>query len=171
MAVCSYISVPTAIPFTMQNFAVFFSFAFLGGRKGTVAVCVYLLLGIIGLPVFANGTSGIGIIMGINGGYMIGWIFSGLVVWLLESVSKNKKSIKAVSAICALAVCYICATLWYMAVYLKSAGISGLWSALSVCVFPFLVFDLIKIALALWLSRRVCLSRHISNQTRPNRVK
>ena len=41
MAVCSYISIPTAIPFTMQTFAVFFALNFLGGKKGTLSVCIY----------------------------------------------------------------------------------------------------------------------------------
>uniref|UniRef100_UPI004057CACA biotin transporter BioY n=1 Tax=Agathobacter sp. TaxID=2021311 RepID=UPI004057CACA len=83
IAVCSWISIPTAIPFTMQTFAVFLTLNFLGGKKGTVSVCIYLLLGLIGLPVYANFTSGIGMLMGTTGGYMIGWIFSGLVMWFL----------------------------------------------------------------------------------------
>ena len=72
MAVCSWISIPTAIPITMQTFGVFLTLNFLGGKKGTVSVCIYLLLGLIGLPVYANFTSGIGILLGMTGGYMIG---------------------------------------------------------------------------------------------------
>ena len=58
IAVCSWISIPTAIPFTMQTFAVYLTLNFLGGKKGTISVCIYLLLGLVGLPVYANFTSG-----------------------------------------------------------------------------------------------------------------
>ena len=97
IAVCSWISIPTAIPFTMQTFAVYLTLNFLGGKKGTVSVCIYLLLGLIGLPVYANFTSGIGRLMGTTGGYMIGWIFSGLVMWLLEKLLGRKLWAQAVS--------------------------------------------------------------------------
>ena len=56
-----------------------------------------MLLGIIGLPVYANGTSGIGMIMGITGGYMIGWIFSGLAICLVEKLFGRKPWAQAVS--------------------------------------------------------------------------
>ena len=81
MAICAWISIPTVIPFTLQTFAVFLAVGVLGGKRGTAAICVYLLLGIIGIPVFSGGRAGIGVILGTAGGYMIGWIFSGLVMW------------------------------------------------------------------------------------------
>ena len=54
IAICSWISVPTAIPFTLQTLGVFLAVGLLGGRRGTLAVLVYLLLGLVGLPVFAG---------------------------------------------------------------------------------------------------------------------
>lgn len=155
IAVCSWISIPTLIPFTMQNFAVYFTLNFLGGKKGTVSVCIYLLLGIIGLPVYANGTAGIGIIMGMNGGYMIGWIFSGFVIWILEKTIGRKMWAQAVSALVGLLVCYAMGTAWFMVVYAGTAGEIGLWAALGWCVIPFIIPDLAKLGLALWLSQRL----------------
>ena len=155
MVVCSYISIPTAIPFTMQTFAVYFAFNFLGAKKGTLSVCVYLLLGALGLPVFANGTSGIGMIMGITGGYMIGWIFSGLAMWIVEKLLCKKLWAQAVSMFIGLIVCYIIGTLWYMVVYAHYSGAIGLWTALTWCVFPFVIPDILKLGLALWLSQRL----------------
>lgn len=155
MAVCSYISIPTAIPFTMQTFAVFFALNFLGGKKGTLSVCIYLLLGIIGLPVYANGTSGIGMIMGITGGYMIGWIFSGLAICLVEKLFGRKPWAQAVSMLIGLLICYIIGTAWYMVVYARTQGSIGLWTALVWCVFPFVIPDVAKLGLALWLSQRL----------------
>lgn len=155
MAVCSWISIPTAIPFTMQTFAVFFALNFLGGKRGITAVCVYLLLGMIGLPVYANGTAGIGILMGITGGYMVGWIFSGLLMWLLEKLIGRKLWAQAVSMLAGLGVCYGTGTVWFLVVYAKTTGAIGLWAALGWCVIPFIIPDLAKLGLALWLSRRL----------------
>ena len=67
MAICSWISIPAAVPFTMQTFAVFLSVGLLGGRNGTLSVLVYLLIGAAGLPVFSGFTGGIGHLLGQNG--------------------------------------------------------------------------------------------------------
>ena len=53
IAVCAWISIPATVPFTLQTFAIFAALGLLGGKRGTVAVAVYLLLGAIGVPVFA----------------------------------------------------------------------------------------------------------------------
>lgn len=155
MAVCSWISIPTAIPVTMQTFAIFLTLNFLGGKKGTVSVCIYLLLGLIGLPVYANFNSGVGTLMGITGGYMIGWIFSGLVMWLIEKLLGRKLWAQAVSMLAGLIVCYIAGTAWFMVVYAQNNGPVGLWTALLWCVVPFLIPDMVKLGLALWLSHRL----------------
>ena len=55
MAVCSWISIPTAVPFTLQTFAVFCAVSMLGGKRGFFAVLVYILLGAVGIPVFSGG--------------------------------------------------------------------------------------------------------------------
>lgn len=155
MAVCAWISIPTLIPFTMQTFAVFFTLSFLGGKKGTLSVCIYLLLGSIGLPVYANGTAGIGVIMGTTGGYMIGWIFSGFAMWLLEKLIGKRIWAQAVSMLAGLVICYAMGTAWFMVVYARTIGEVGLWAALGWCVIPFIIPDLAKLGLALWLSQRL----------------
>ena len=68
MAVCSWISIPTAVPFTLQTFGVFMAVGVLGGKKGTASVGLYLLLGVLGVPVFAGMTGGIGVLLGTTGG-------------------------------------------------------------------------------------------------------
>ena len=54
IAVCALITVPFAVPFTMQTFGVFFALLMLGGKRGFYAVLVYTLLGLVGLPVFSS---------------------------------------------------------------------------------------------------------------------
>ena len=83
IAICSWISIPTTVPFTMQTFAVFFVLSALGGKRGTLSILVYVLLGAIGLPVFAQFTSGVGILLGSTGGYIVGFLLMGLTYWLM----------------------------------------------------------------------------------------
>ena len=153
IAICSWISIPTAIPFTLQTFAVFLAVALLGGRRGTLAVVVYVLLGAVGVPVFGGFTGGIDIILRNTGGYIIGFIFSALAMWLLESILGRKTWAQAVSMTVGLLVCYAFGTAWFMFVYMRDMGAVGLSTVLGWCVLPFLVPDAVKIALALLLSR------------------
>lgn len=76
MAICSWISIPATVPFTLQTFAVFMAVGLLGGKRGTIAVLTYVLLGAIGVPVFAGFSGGIGALLGNSGGYIVGFIFS-----------------------------------------------------------------------------------------------
>ena len=79
IAICSWITVPATIPFTMQTFAVFCVLGLLGGRRGSMAILVYILLGVVGLPVFSGFQGGIGALLGTTGGYIVGFIFIGLI--------------------------------------------------------------------------------------------
>lgn len=155
IAICSWIAIPTVIPFTMQTFAVYLTLNFLGGKRGSVAVCIYLLLGLIGLPVFANFTSGIGVIIGATGGYMIGWIVSGPAMFFLEKILGRKLWAQAVSMLTGLIICYVIGTAWFMIVYTRNTGPIGLWTALLWCVIPFIIPDIVKLGFALWLSQRL----------------
>lgn len=159
IAVCSWISIPTAIPFTLQTFAVFLAADVLGGRRGTLAVTLYVLLGAIGVPVFAQFTGGLGIILGNTGGYIIGFIFSALVMWLMEFIYIRKLHMKrtiftqTVSMALGLLTCYAAGTAWFMFVYMKDTGPIGLTTVLGWCVIPFIIPDAVKIALALMLGK------------------
>ena len=148
MAVCSWISIPTAVPFTLQTFAVFVSVLVLGGKLGTLAVMVYILLGAAGVPVFANFTGGMGIILGSTGGYIVGFILTALIMWGMEGLGRRNAAWRILSMILGLLACYVLGTIWFMAVYSKANGAIGVMTALGWCVFPFIIPDLIKIAIA-----------------------
>jgi biotin transport system substrate-specific component len=155
MAVCSWISIPAAVPFTLQTFAVFLTAGLLGGKRGTLTVLVYILLGAIGLPVFSGFTGGLGHLLGPTGGYIIGFIFSALVMWLAEKMSGKSMTVLAVSMAAGLIVCYAFGTAWFIGVYTRTTGEVGLMTALGWCVFPYIIPDAIKITVALILSRRL----------------
>ena len=106
MAVCSWINIPSAIPFTLQTFAIFCTLGLIGGKRGTAAILVYLLLGALGLPVFAGFSGGVGILFGITGGYLLGFILMGLVYWLGERVGKGSRAIQISSMLLGLFLCY-----------------------------------------------------------------
>ena len=75
ITVCSWISIPLTVPVTLQTFGVFTAVGLLGGKRGTLAVLVYILMGAIGIPVFSGFTGGIGILAGTTGGYIAGFLF------------------------------------------------------------------------------------------------
>lgn len=155
IAICSWISIPTTVPFTMQTFAVFFVLSALGGKRGTMAILVYVLLGAVGIPVFAQFTSGIGILLGSTGGYIVGFIFMGLIYRLIVHLLGKKLWVEILAMVSGLAVCYAFGTAWFMVVYARTNGAVGLAMVLGWCVIPFLIPDLVKLGLALALARRL----------------
>lgn len=155
ITICAWISLPFAVPFTLQTFAVYFVLGLLGGKKGTAAIAVYILLGAVGVPVFHSFTGGLGIIFGNTGGYMLGFVLSGLILWGAEKIFGNSTKVFIAASLAGLLVCYAFGTLWFMALYMKTTGPVGLTAVLGWCVFPFVIPDLIKIALAVVLSKRV----------------
>lgn len=155
IAICSWISIPATVPFTLQTFGVFLTVGVLGGRRGSLSVLIYLLLGAIGVPVFAGFSGGVGCILGSTGGYIIGFLFSAVVMWLIEHFLGKKTWVLALSMLLGLLVCYLFGTAWFMIVYANQSGAVGLWTALGWCVFPFIIPDLLKIAVALVVCKRL----------------
>ena len=158
MAVGAWVSVPAPkpfVPFTMQTFAVFAAMMCLGGRRGLYSVIVYLLLGAIGAPVFSGFRGGVGVLFDTTGGYLIGFIALALVYWLITAKFGTAAPIQIAACVAGLAVCYAFGTVWFLALYTSSTGAIGVMTALGWCVFPFLIPDALKLALAALLSRRV----------------
>ncbi len=155
IAVCSWVSVPTAVPFTLQTFAVFCALGMLGGKRGSFAVIVYMMLGAVGLPVFANFKGGIGVLLGPTGGYILGFLLMAGLYWLAEKLFGDHIIIKVISMTVGLALCYFFGTVWFVRVFSASNGEMTLYKALQMCVIPFVVWDIIKMALALALTATV----------------
>lgn len=155
IAVCSWISIPMTIPFTLQTFAVFCALGLLGGRRGFFAVLVYILLGAVGVPVFSGFTGGPGVLLDPTGGYIIGFLAMAGFYWLTEMRFGGNIVIKIISMIGGLAILYIFGTAWFMLVYSKNTGAVDLITALKWCVLPFVLWDMVKLALAVALSEAV----------------
>lgn len=141
LCICAWLSIPTpAGVISMQTFGLFLTLGVLGGRKGSVACLLYLLLGAAGLPVFTGFRGGIGVLFGPTGGYIWGFWVGALVYWLLTAL----KSKPLPALICALLVCYLCGTVWYRLLF----PATGLWAILLTCIVPYLIPDILKLALA-----------------------
>ncbi len=145
-AVCAWISLPIPpVSFTMQTFAVLLTLGVLGGKWGAGSILIYLLLGLVGLPVFAGFRGGAAALLDATGGFLWGFLAGALVYWLVEKWGR----LPAMAA--ALAVCYGCGC-WWFSVW---AGNAGLWAAVLSCVVPYLIPDAIKLALAYSVSKRI----------------
>lgn len=155
MAVCAWISVPATVPFTLQTFAVFLVTGLLGLKGGTLSVAAYLLLGAVGLPVFAGFQGGVGVLLGTTGGYLVGFVFSALTVGLLTKLLGRSIPALIGAMAAGLAVCYAFGSVWFLALYTHTKGAIAMGTVLSTCVVPFLLPDGVKILLAALLTRRL----------------
>ena len=155
IAVCSWISIPMAVPFTLQTFGVFMAVGVLGGKRGTLAVLVYILMGAAGLPVFSGFTGGIACLVRSTGGYIVGFFFSALLMWGIETAFGRKPLVRILSMLAGLLVCYALGTVWFLLLYTRSNGPVGIMTVLGWCVIPFIIPDLVKIAMAYLMSERI----------------
>ena len=127
----------------------------LGGKRGTMAVLVYILMGAVGIPVFAGFQGGIGVIFNTTGGYIVGFLCSALIMWAAESLFGKKPLVRLLSMTAGLIACYVLGTIWFMVVYGRTTGAVGLMTVLGWCVIPFIIPDLVKIGLAYFISRKI----------------
>lgn len=156
MVICAWIAVPVLdIAFTLQTFAVFLTLGVLGGRRGSVVCLVYLLLGAVGLPVFAGFRGGIGTLLGVTGGYIWGFLATALVYWAVTALLGDGLWCRALGMVLGLLVCYGCGSVWFVFMYAQSGSAIGIGAVLAKCVLPYLLPDGVKLALALSMAQRL----------------
>lgn len=155
LAICSWLTIPATVPFTLQTFAVFFILLVIGGKRGTITILTYILLGLVGVPVFSGFRGGPSVLFGTTGGYILGFLFTGLIFWIMGCLVGKKLWMKILALLIGLAVCYTFGTLWFVWMYGRNVEQISMMSALGMCVFPFLIPDAAKLALAVVVSSRV----------------
>lgn len=154
LTVCGWIALPFGdVAFTLQTFGVFLSLGLLGGKWGTAAISVYLVMGAVGLPVFSGFRGGAGILLGATGGYLSGFLACGFVYGLVTVWLKGKWA-QPLAMVLGLLICYGFGTAWFYFGYAGGGGI-GLGAVILKCVVPYILPDCAKIALAHILSRRL----------------
>jgi biotin transport system substrate-specific component len=134
----------TPVPITGQTFAVLLAGAALGGTLGAVSMALYVLLGAVGLPFFAEGSSGWEVVRGATGGYLVGFV---VAAWLVGKLAERRQDRTVATAIplflLGSVVIYLCGVPWLAA----SMGVSGT-EAMELGLVPFIVGDLLKVAVA-----------------------
>lgn len=154
LAVCAWISVPVGdLVITLQTFGIFLTLGLLGGRRGSLTIFVYLLLGAVGAPVFSGFRGGLGALLGTTGGYIFGFMLTSLLYWLITTLS-NSPAARLTAMVLGLVVCYSCGTYWYLTQYLAADSVT-LGAVLLRCVVPYLIPDAIKLSLAWLLTARL----------------
>lgn len=130
------------VPITGQTFGVLLVGALLGSKRGAITALVYLIQGVMGLPVFAGGTAGVGKLAGPTGGYLIGFVVAAFAVgWLSERGWDRRFTTTAISMLIGNAAIYALGLPWL-------ATFVGWESVLKVGLFPFILGDLLKVILA-----------------------
>ena len=138
------LSIPIGpVPISLTNFAIYLSLYLLDWKKGTISYILYLLLGLVGLPVFSGFTGGIGKLAGPTGGYIIGFIPMAIIAGIV--IDKfSQRWIQILGMIVGTAICYAFGTAWFC--FQSGNTVSA---ALSICVFPFIPADLVKMVIAM----------------------
>ena len=151
ISLCAFITIPFSPPITMQTCGIFLSLLVLGGKLGSISVGIYVLLGILGLPIFSGFTGGIGILLSANGGYIIGFLVLSLLFWLIESVFSKSIAIK-VGIPLGLLLIYVLGALWFFKV---NGNEDGFLVAFLTLTLPFVIPDLLKLSLSVLIARRI----------------
>lgn len=155
IAVCSWIQIPLVVPITLQTLGICVAAGLLGFKKGVITVVVYELIGFIGVPVFSNFGAGPGVLLGVTGGYIVGFIFTAAIVGGAVSRLGKKLPVYILSMILGVAVCYVFGTAWFMVWSSNNGSAATLGGALMSCVVPFIIPDLVKIAVASFLCTKL----------------
>jgi biotin transport system substrate-specific component len=155
IAACSLITLPFPVPFTLQTLGIFSALLILGGKNGTIAISIYIAVGLVGIPVFSGFSAGIGHLMGATGGYVIGFLLTALSYWLITAIFGDKTVTKVCGLALGLILCYTAGVIWYTTIYLRDTSLSALISALTIGVVPFIIPDIIKLTVAILIDRKL----------------
>ena len=148
----AYIIIPLPpVPITLQTLFTCLAGALLGARLGALSQVIYLLIGILGLPVFAGGKAGLGVLFGPTGGYLLGFVAAAWVIGILMNLKKAPGfAWTAAVLVAGTAVIYILGVAQLSLVAKISVN-----KAISVGVLPFLIGDVVKILAAAYVVKRV----------------
>ena len=160
MCILAPLSIPMTVPVTLGTFVIFLMTYIMNYKYCLVSCVIYILLGMVGLPVFSGFSGGLGKIIGPTGGYILGYLFIALICGYVNERFYNKRGIQILGMLISLIVCYAFGTLWFSYQQNMSVG-----ESLIVCVYPFVIGDICKIICAAivgdTLRKRINIRRNI----------
>ncbi len=136
------------VPMVLQNLFIMLAGLLLGGRWGLISVAVYLLAGLIGLPVFAGGSGGVGKLIGPTGGYLFGFAAAAYLIGVISEKGRGRVVMDVLAMLAGTAVIYALGVSW-----LKLVTGMSFSTALAVGMVPFLPGDALKMAAAIAIAR------------------
>jgi biotin transport system substrate-specific component len=147
-AVLAQFSIPIGpVPISLATLAVYLAGGILGAAGGAASQAVYVLLGAVGVPVYAGFSGGAGVLAGPTGGYLVGYVVCAWIVGVLGSRFRRKTVPLVLAMILGTTALYFLGTVWFLFVTKR-----GLWESLTLCVFPFLPGDAAKIVVSALLA-------------------
>ncbi|MBQ4284370.1 MAG: biotin transporter BioY [Lachnospira sp.] len=140
------------VPFSFTTFIMYVYLCVFDARKCIVSVLVYVGIGLVGVPVFSGYTAGFGQLVGITGGFIIGYIAMSIVSSMFFKVFKDRRSmtIEGFGVFLGTCVLYVCGVLWYVLVTDNT-----LVQALMICVLPFILPDVLKMIVAVTVGKMI----------------
>ena len=145
------LSIPIGVvPISFTNLAIYFALYTLGMRKGTLSYIVYMLIGLVGIPVFSGFSGGLPKLVGPTGGYIIGFIFMAIIGGWFINKFWNKWYLSLIGMVVGTAVCYLFGTVW-----LAYQAHMSLGAAFSAGVIPFIPGDMVKILIAAFVGPQI----------------
>ncbi len=153
LSVSALVAIPLAVPITLQTLVLFSSMFILGGRRTSVSVLLYIIIGAVGVPVFSGFSGGVARLLDATGGYIFGMLLAAFTYWLLELLLPRAGAFSLISVSISLLIIYAAGTLWYAFVY--AGGAESLGAVFTVCVLPFILPDTVKLALAYVIAKRM----------------
>lgn len=143
------IDLPSLVPITLQTLGIYLTSCILKPKLAFSTSLVYILIGVVGFPVFSGFNSGLSSLLGPSGGYIFSFPITALVISLIVN-KKYSTILKITAMLIGTIICYFIGTIWFM--YITK---NTLFTALMMCVIPFIPGDLIKIIIASILSKKI----------------
>ena len=152
LSVGAWVTIPFAVPFTLQTLVLFLILHTFGGKIGLFSMLLYILLGAVGVPVFSGFNNLYAMLAGPTAGYVLGFLLLCTAYFALERLLNRNRVVGYILPFLLIWGVYACGMGWYL-IYFPST--QGAYACFSVCVLPYIVPDILKILLALILSPRV----------------
>lgn len=150
------IPMPSGVPITLQTFAMALCGYVLGAKKGTASTIIYILVGAVGVPVYAGMTGGVSCLFGYTGGFLWGFIFLTLLSGI--SLKVKNKVLQILLGVAGLAVCHLLGTIWYAVV-----ASTTIWGSFLLVSVPYLVKDVISVVGAYFVAIALRKALHVAN--------
>ena len=155
ISITAMLTIPFAVPVTLQTLGVFSALFILGGKRGTAAVLVYVAIGAVGLPVFSGFTGGLGRLFDLTGGFIWGFILAALAFWGCEIILGKHRAFVFIAPMLSLALLYLFGCVQFAVVSSIGGTSVSLVSVVTTCILPFILLDTLKIILAYFVSKRI----------------